>query len=43
MSGAINYGTVMDVAKSKGISDYDDLLFYVGEVEKRLMAKRNDK
>ena len=40
LSGAISYSTIMDVAKSKSLTDYDDLLFYVGEVESNLAKNR---
>lgn len=43
MSGAINYSTILDVAKSKGLTDFDDLLFYTGEVESQLAKKREKK
>lgn len=43
MSGAINYSTILDVAKSKGLNDFDDLLFYTGEVESQLAKKKEKK
>ena len=40
MSGAINYSIILDVAKSKGYTDFDDILYYTNEVERLLNKKR---
>lgn len=43
MSGAISYGLIIDVARSKGIREFDDLLHYTSEVERLLMKNRDKK
>ena len=44
MSGSLNYSVLLDVAKSKGIEDYEDLLYLANEIENELSKKRsNDK
>jgi hypothetical protein len=40
MSGALQYGVVMDVAKSRGMSDFEDLLYYTNCMEKLINEKR---
>ena len=40
MSGAINYSIILDVAKSKGYKEFDDLLFFANEMESLLHKKR---
>lgn len=40
MSGALNYSVVLDVAKAKSITDFDDLLFYINEAESLISDNR---
>jgi hypothetical protein len=40
MSGQIQYSIILDVAKSKGFQEFDDLLFYVDTMESLLNKKR---
>ena len=40
MSGSLNFGVLLDVAKSKGYDDFDDVLFYANEMENLLSKKR---
>ena len=39
-SGALNYSVLLDVAKSQGLEDFDDLLYYANEMESNLNKKR---
>ena len=42
MSGAYTgYNALMDIAKSKGIKEYDELLYYVDSVENLKTIERN--
>lgn len=40
ISGALQYGVIMDVAKSRGMNDFDDLLYYANCMEKLISEKR---
>lgn len=40
MSGSLNYSVLLDVARSHGLTDFDDLLHYANEVERNLSKKR---
>lgn len=40
MSGSLQYSVLMDVAKSKGLDDFDDVLYYANEMERLLSKKR---
>lgn len=42
MSGSLNYSVLLDVAKSYGLTEFDELLEYANEVES-LLAKNRDK
>ena len=40
MSGSLNFSVLLDVAKSKGYKEFDDLLFFANEMESLLHKKR---
>ena len=41
MSGALNLSVLLDVAKSQGLDDFEDLLYLANEMETNLSKKRN--
>ena len=41
MSGALNFSVLLDVAKSQGLEDFEDLLYLANEMETNLSKKRN--
>ncbi len=43
MSGSIEYGVIMDIAKAKGLTDFEDLLYYVNSVENEIQKKNKAK
>ena len=43
MSGTLNFSVLLDVAKSQGLTDFEDLLFLANEMESNLMKKRDEK
>ena len=40
MSGSINYSVLLDVAKSKGLTNFEDLLYLTKEIESKLRDKK---
>ena len=40
MSGALNYSVLLDIARSHGLSDFDDILYLADEMENNLRLKR---
>jgi len=40
MSGALNYSVLLDIAKSSGLDDFEDLLFLARNIESFLSKKR---
>jgi len=41
MSGALNFSVLLDIAKSQGLEDFEDLLYLANEMETNLSKKRN--
>jgi hypothetical protein len=41
MSGALNYSVLLDIAKSTGLDDFEDLLFLARNIESELSKKRD--
>jgi len=40
MSGSLNFSVLLDVARAKGYTDFDDIMFYANEMENLLSKKR---
>ena len=40
LSGGLQYGVLLDIAKSQGLEDYSDLLHLADEMENNLRLKR---
>jgi len=40
MTGGLNYGVLLQVAKAKGLREFDDLLYLTDEIERNLNKKR---
>ena len=42
MSGTINYNVLLDVAKSRGLTEFDDLIEFTDLIENELSKKRQN-
>ena len=40
ISGSLNYSVLLDVSKSKGVTDFDDILYFSNQMEYYLNKKR---
>lgn len=40
MTGGLEYGVLLDIAKSQGLADFEDLLHLTDEIENNLRLKR---
>ena len=43
MSGALDFSVLISVAQSRGLKDFDDLMYYANEVETHLRNNREKK
>ena len=41
MSGALNYSVLLDVAKSQGLEDFEDLMHFADAMEAEINKKRD--